>query len=48
MTELTLVNHRRTMWHFYNSSLLLERRLLAGVALWAALSLPLQARGSAP
>ncbi|SUH22661.1 Putative membrane protein YeiH [Salmonella enterica subsp. enterica] len=46
MTELTLQNHRRTMWHFIPGLAL--SAVITGVALWAALSLPLQARGSAP
>lgn len=36
MTELTLQNHRRTMWHFIPGLAL--SAVITGVALWAALS----------
>ncbi len=46
MTELTLQNHRRTMWHFIPGLAL--SAVITGVALWGGAILLLQARGSAP
>lgn len=46
MTELTLQNHCRTMWHFIPGLAL--SAVITGVALWGGAIPAVAARGSAP